>query len=112
MDIVQKLGVVFFATAYLFGARDFGPPVGTRLPAFTLADQSSRLHTAHGLMGPKGAVILFYRSADSAKPQLEELDQHQEAFRKLGLSVAAISNDSVATLKSFAAHTGIQLPLL
>lgn len=112
MDIVHKLSVVLFATACVLGARDFGPPVGSRLPVFTLPDQSGRLHSARGLAGAKGVVILFYHSPDSSKAQLEELDQHQDAFHKLGLNVAALSNDSVAVLKSFSAQAALHFPLL
>ena len=112
MDIVHKLSVALLATACVLGARDFGPPVGSKLPLFTLPDQTGRLHSARGLAGPKGVVVLFYPSAGSSKARIEELDQHQDAFRKLGYNVAAISNDSVAVLKSFAAQAAIHLPLL
>ena len=37
---------------------------------------------------------------------------HQDEFRKRGLNVAAISYDSVAVLKDFAARRGITFPLL
>jgi hypothetical protein len=45
-------------------ARDYGPPVGSKMPDFALADQDGRTRTLHSLLGPKGAVILFFRSAD------------------------------------------------
>lgn len=45
-------------------ARDYGPPVGSKLPAFDLQDQSGNKHTLQSLLGPKGAMILFFRSAD------------------------------------------------
>lgn len=41
-----------------------------------------------------------------------ELQAHQEEFRKRGLSVAAISYDSVEVLKDFATRRGITFPLL
>ena len=44
--------------------REYGPAVGTRLVSFELPDQEGQLHSLKSLLGPKGAVILFYRSAD------------------------------------------------
>ncbi len=41
-----------------------------------------------------------------------ELEQNQAEFRKLGLGAAAISYDSSAILKDFAARRGIRYPLL
>jgi len=52
----------------LFGsslsARDYGPPVGSKMPGFELRDQDGKAHTLSSLLGPKGAVILFFRPAD------------------------------------------------
>jgi len=45
-------------------ARDFGPALGSKLPGFELKDQDGKTHTLAGLLGPKGAVIVFFRSAD------------------------------------------------
>jgi hypothetical protein len=45
-------------------ARDFGPPVGSRMPNFNLPDQDGKAHTLKSLLGPQGAVILVFRSAD------------------------------------------------
>ena len=41
-----------------------GPKVGARLPDFTLRDQSGAPHSLKSMLGPKGAVIVFFRSAD------------------------------------------------
>lgn len=41
-----------------------GPQVGDRVPDFRLVDQAGRTHTLQSVMGPKGAMLLFYRSAD------------------------------------------------
>jgi hypothetical protein len=45
-------------------AREYGPPAGSRMPNFTLRDQNGKTYTLQSLLGPKGAVILFFRSAD------------------------------------------------
>ena len=41
-----------------------GLNVGTKAPAFTARDQSGRVQSLSTLRGPKGTVVLFFRSAD------------------------------------------------
>jgi hypothetical protein len=41
-----------------------GPQVGERVPNFSLPDQNGKVWTLESIMGPKGAMIVFYRSAD------------------------------------------------
>ena len=41
-----------------------GPKVGERVPDFTLRDQTGRSRTLASVMGPKGAMLVFFRSAD------------------------------------------------
>ena len=41
-----------------------GPQVGARLPDFTLRDQHGEPHSMKSVLGPKGALIVFFRSAD------------------------------------------------
>ena len=41
-----------------------GPQVGERVPDFSLPDQHGRLQTLQSVMGERGAMILFHRSAD------------------------------------------------
>jgi len=41
-----------------------GPQVGTRVPEFTLLDQNGQSRTLTSLMGPKGLMLVFFRSAD------------------------------------------------
>jgi hypothetical protein len=41
-----------------------GPRVGARLPDFTLRDQHGEPHSLKSALGPKGALIVFFRSAD------------------------------------------------
>src|ERR1700722_9921917 len=80
----QRLTILSLLCALTMAAAiDFGPPVGSRFPKTSLPADS---------MGPKGAAILFYQ----APAQLMEIEQHREAFHKLGLGVAA--------LKDFAGH--------
>ncbi len=41
-----------------------GPQVGERVPDFSLTDQNGQTRTLRSIMGPKGAMLLFFRSAD------------------------------------------------
>jgi len=41
-----------------------GPQVGERVPEFNLNDQSGKSWTLQSIMGPKGAMLVFVRSAD------------------------------------------------
>ena len=41
-----------------------GPQVGSRVPDFTLLDQQGQSRTLASLSGPKGLLLVFYRSAD------------------------------------------------
>jgi cytochrome oxidase Cu insertion factor (SCO1/SenC/PrrC family) len=41
-----------------------GPQVGERVPDFALSDQSGKMWTLQSIMGPKGAMLVFVRSAD------------------------------------------------
>ena len=41
-----------------------GPEVGQPVPAFSAMDQDGRTQTLQSIMGPKGAMLVFFRSAD------------------------------------------------
>jgi hypothetical protein len=41
-----------------------GPQVGARVPDFTLVDQTGTVRTLQSIMGPRGAMLVFIRSAD------------------------------------------------
>ena len=41
-----------------------GPQIGEAVPEFSLADQTGTIRTVQSIMGPKGAMLVFFRSAD------------------------------------------------
>lgn len=41
-----------------------GPQVGERVPDFSLQDQKGQPQTLRSIMGSKGTMLVFYRSAD------------------------------------------------
>jgi hypothetical protein len=40
-----------------------GPQVGQKVPGFSLQDQNGKTQTLESIMGPKGAMLVFIRSA-------------------------------------------------
>lgn len=92
-----------------------GPQVGQLVPDFSLKDQNGKVWTRGSIMGPKGAMLMFYRSADwcpYCKTQLVDIQGRLAALRAQGLGVAAISYDPVPTLAEFATRRQITFPLL
>ncbi len=92
-----------------------GPQVGTRVPDFSLPDQHGQTRTLTSLMGPKGLMLVFYRSADwcpYCKTQLAELETRVTDLKKNGFGLAAISYDSVPVLADFTTRRHITFPLL
>ena len=53
-----------FAFVMFASADHTGPTVGKPVPAFTLPDQTGAQHSSKSILGPKGALLVFYRSAD------------------------------------------------
>jgi peroxiredoxin len=85
------------------------------MPDFNLQDQYGIAHNLRSLLGPKGAVILFYRSADwcpYCKSQLLELQQNEDGLQAVGVGLAAVSYDNLAVLHKFSERRGIRFPLL
>src|SRR5216683_1747034 len=95
--------------------RKLGPQVGARVPDFSLPDQHGQTRTLRSLMGPKGLMLVFYRSADwcpYCKTQLAELETRVADLVKSGIGLAAVSYDPVPVLADFSKRRGITFPLL
>jgi cytochrome oxidase Cu insertion factor (SCO1/SenC/PrrC family) len=52
------------AESSLPDVQKLGPQVGSRVPEFTLVDQRGQSRTLASLMGPRGVMLVFFRSAD------------------------------------------------
>ncbi len=94
---------------------EVGLRAGQKAPAFSARDQFGKTQTLDTLRGPKGTVLLFYRSADwcpYCKGQLIQLQAAKERFQKQGIGLAGISYDSVEILKYFSGRRKIDFPLL
>ena len=69
------------------------PAPGSRIPEFRLPDQNGVVQTFESIRGPKGAMLVFYRSADwcaYCKSQLIEMEDSRQELTRLGLGIAAI----------------------
>ena len=73
LPVVAAMLALFVATAAAFqqparallpDVQKLGPQVGDRVPEFTLSDQNGRQRTLASLIGPKGLMLVFFRSAD------------------------------------------------
>ena len=59
--------LIFFSACAVTSAQQAiktGPEVGSTVPAFEAPDQNGRLQNLQSILGPKGALLAFYRSAD------------------------------------------------
>jgi peroxiredoxin len=92
-----------------------GLAVDARIPRISLPDQNGVTQTFDSLKGPKGAMLVFYRSADwcaYCKSQLVGLEEMREQLKGRGFGLAAISYDAVPVLRNFADRKKIHFPLL
>jgi hypothetical protein len=59
------LGLLVLPVATLCGQPiKTGPEIGQQVPALSATDQDGRTQTLTSLMGAKGAMLVFFRSAD------------------------------------------------
>ena len=62
-----RLALILFAfcsVALAQQAIKTGPEVGSTLPSFEALDQNGRPQNLKSILGPKGALLVFFRSAD------------------------------------------------
>lgn len=58
------LGTMLSAQSGTFDPAKIGPQVGQRVPDFSAPDQKGEPRTLQSILGPKGAILVFNRSAD------------------------------------------------
>ena len=121
--VLSGILLIVFAATTVYGqpARQkidvttLGPQVGDRIADFRLQDQNGKQWTRDSLMGPKGLMLVFSRSADwcpYCKTQLIELQARVPELEKKGLGLAAMTYDSPAILADFSRRRSITYPLL
>jgi peroxiredoxin len=113
------LGFMVFAFAFSLepaAADELGPPVGLVAPDIgKRLDQTGAPRTLADLMGSKGLVLMFFRSADwcpFCKAQLIDMNSGAAEIEKRGYRIAALSYDSPEILKAFADKREISFTFL
>ena len=62
--MLASLGVAQTLEPSRIDVSELGPQVGEIVPEFSLPDQNGETFTRDSIMGPKGAMLVFIRSAD------------------------------------------------
>jgi len=62
--LMQVAGSAQTAPRQKIDVSKLGPQVGESVPDFSLNDQNGKTRTLQSIMGPKGAMLVFIRSAD------------------------------------------------
>lgn len=107
-----------FATLILpLSAQAAGEPMpGESFPhKLAVTDHSGKMQSLQALMGPKGLVVFFVRSADwcpFCKGQLVDANRHLAAFKATGFNVASVSVDEAPLLAEFVKSQGIGYTML
>ena len=95
---------------------DLGPPVNAKAPDIgSPRDFTGRPRTLVSLMGEKGLVLFFFRSADwcpFCQAQLMDLNTAFKNMEMRGYKLAGISYDSPEILKTFIERRDIGFTLL
>lgn len=113
------LALVLFATAGAAMANpdyDLGPAIGTAAPPIgTPLDSSGKTRPLESLMGNKGLVLIFFRSADwcpYCQAQLIDLNGGAAEIEKRGYKLAGISYDAPEVAAKFVEKRALTYPLL
>src|SRR5258706_14664463 len=95
---------------------DLGPAINAKAPDIgTPPDQTGTPRALASLMGEKGMVLFFFRSADwcpYCQAQMMDLNTVVAGIERRGYKMAGISYDSPQILKTFIERRGIGYTLL
>ncbi len=95
---------------------DLGPAINAKAPDIgTPPDQTGAPRALASLMGEKGMVLFFFRSADwcpYCQAQMMDLNTVVAGIERRGYKMAGISYDSPQILKTFIERRGIGYTLL
>ena len=90
-------------------------PVGSALPAISAQDQTGTVRSLQEISGEKGLVLVLSRSFDWCPyciAQLQRLVAAAPELQAMGINVASMTYDPVATLAAAAEEHGLEFPLL
>jgi peroxiredoxin len=95
---------------------DLGPPTGAKAPPIgELPDATGKPRPLASLMGDKGLVLFFFRSAKwcpYCQAQLIDINSGAAEIEKRGYRIAGISYEPPQVDADFTARRGIVFPLL
>ena len=117
MAFVLSLGLLAIASVPLDAApQEFGPPIGVKVPDIgTPPDQTGTQRSLPSLMGEKGLVLFFFRSAEwcpFCQAQMMDLNTAVDAIGRRGYKMAGISFDNPQILSTFIERRSIKYTLL
>jgi peroxiredoxin len=114
--IVTAFVLVFLGLSVPAQAQEWGPRVGAKVPDIgTPADQTGTQRSLSSLMGEKGLVLFFFRSADwcpYCQAQMMDLNTAKAAIERRGYKMAGISYDTPDILSTFIERRMIGYTLL
>ena len=94
----------------------FGPRVGTVAPRIeALQDQNGKPRELMALAGPKGVVLMFFRSArwcPFCQAQLIAMNEGAAEIEKRGYKIVAVSYDQPTVTQGFTNRRAITFPML
>ena len=114
-SVVTLLGGPVLAQPAPGAPIDIGPALGAHIPHFAAADAKGAPRSFESLMGKKGVVLVFFRSArwcPFCQRQLIDLKNLQAPLAARGYTLAAISYDQPEALAVFAEKQGVNYTLL
>ncbi|PIP79042.1 MAG: AhpC/TSA family protein [Gammaproteobacteria bacterium CG22_combo_CG10-13_8_21_14_all_40_8] len=110
---------IFFSLNMAFAKmppyKDTGVALDTLAPELQVRDIENKPQTLSSLSGENGLVLVFFRSADwcpFCKRHLLEMKTWEDPLQKQGYKIAAVSYDSIETLKTFSQANSLPYPLL
>lgn len=110
------LGALALAGRPALAADELGPPIGAKaLDIGTPQDQTGKKRTLDSLMGDKGVVLFFFRSASwcpFCQAQMMDLNTGVAEIQKRGYKLAGISYETPEKQAAFIERRGIKYDLL
>jgi peroxiredoxin len=102
--------------SFTVSAQELGPPIGSKVPDIgTPPDHTGAQRPLSALMGDRGLVLFFFRSADwcpYCQAQMMDLNTAVAAIERRGYKMVGISYDSPQILNTFIERRGIKYTLL
>ena len=114
--MVVTVALLFLGLSLAAQAQELGPRIGTKAPDIGApSDQTGKQRSLSSLMGERGLVLFFFRSADwcpYCQAQMMDLSTANAAIERRGYKMAGISYDTPQILSTFIERRKIAYTLL